>query len=94
MWWVNGGLWANGQEDGVGKTSSADGALSASKRNGPDLQTSIRARGMCFAALEAGHTSAPDHMLIADDRFRLHPRGRPHTSAERRGGLEDQAATA
>jgi hypothetical protein len=56
---------------------------SARKRNGTDLQTSIRARGMCHPPqLEAGHTSAPDHMLITDDRFCLHPQGRPHTSGE------------
>ena len=75
MWWGQRRIMANGQEDGIGKTSSPNGALSARKRNGPDPQTSIRARGMCFAATEAGHTSAPDHMPIADDRFCLHPPG-------------------
>jgi transposase len=42
----NGGLWANGHEDGVGKTSSLSSASSARKRCGPDPQTSIRARGV------------------------------------------------
>jgi hypothetical protein len=42
-----GGLWANGHEDGVGRTNEMDGAPSARKRTGPDPQTSIRARGAC-----------------------------------------------
>jgi hypothetical protein len=35
-------------------------------RHGPDLQTSIRARGASQPHHEAGHTSAPDHMLITN----------------------------
>jgi len=36
---------------------------SAGKRNGPDLHISIQARGEQGRIFEAGHTTAPDHML-------------------------------
>jgi hypothetical protein len=45
MWWGQTEDYGQTVKRRVGKTSSADGALSACKRNGPDPQTSIRARG-------------------------------------------------
>lgn len=35
----------------------------AALRNGPDLHISIQARGVKGRIIEAGHTTAPDHML-------------------------------
>ena len=81
MWRHRRRLRANGREDGIGKTMSPEGASSARNRSGPDPRTSIRARGVYQPHHEAGHTSAPDHMLVAEVRFRLHPVGRPHTPA-------------
>ena len=84
MWRHRRRLWANGREDGIGKTMSPESASSARNRSGPDPRTTIRARGVYQPHHEAGHTSAPDHMLVAEVRFRLHPAGRPHTSGEYR----------
>jgi hypothetical protein len=86
MWSVEQWIMGKRSEDGVGKTSSADGALSASKRNGPDPQTSIRARGMCLR-----RNLSPDsrqHLTTCSYRCQiiLASRGRPHPSAEGRLG--------
>lgn len=87
MWRHRRGLRANGREDGIGETMSPESASSARTRCGADPRTSIRVRGAYQPHYEAGHTSAPDHMLVAEVRFRLHPAGRPHTSGERRLAL-------
>jgi len=73
---------------GSEKPDRADGASSASKRVGSGPQTSIMARGIS-AASEAGHTSAPDRMHMSYPKNRLHPEGRPHTSAEGRAVRKD-----
>ena len=90
MWRHRRRLRANGREDGIGKTMSPEGASSARNRSGPDPRTSIRARGVYQPHHEAGHTSAPDHMLVAEVRFRLHPVGRPHTYGEETEAAGDE----
>jgi hypothetical protein len=54
---------------------SPESASSARNRYGADPRTSIRARGVCQPHHEAGHTSALDHMHVANGVFACTRRG-------------------
>lgn len=68
-------LRANGREDGIGKAISPESASSARNRSGPRSAYFHKGPRRLPPHHEAGHTSAPDHMLGTKIRFHLHSQG-------------------